>query len=80
MIERRLITTNLIATFGTLACIWKQYAPSFFQHAFPGKLTSLADMSTDILQKAHPAAKGPVSTRVIESIVSKVEMFQMIYV
>ena len=56
------------------------YAPSFFQHAFPGKLASQADISVDIVQKAHPAARGPMSTRVIENIVSKVEMFEMIYV
>ena len=38
-------------------------------------------MSTDlVVQKAHPAAKGPMSTRVIENIVSEVEMFEMIYV
>ena len=56
------------------------YVPSFFQHAFPGKLASRADMSVDILQKAHPAAKGAMSTRVIENIVSEMEMFEMIYV
>ena len=54
--------------------------PSFFQHAFPGKLASRADMSVDIVQTAHPAAKGPMSTRVIENIVSEVEMFEIIYV
>ena len=37
-------------------------------------------MSVDIVQKAHPAAKGPMSTRVIENIVSEMEMFEMIYV
>ena len=37
-------------------------------------------MSVDIVQKAHPAAKGPMSTRVIENIVGEVEMFEMIYV
>ena len=37
-------------------------------------------MSVDIVQKAHPAAKGPMSTRVIESIVSEMKMFEMIYV
>ena len=31
------------------------------------------------MQKAHPAAKGPMSTTVIENIVSEVEMFEMIY-
>ena len=56
------------------------YVPSFFQHAFPGKLASRADMSVDIVQKAHPVARGPMSTRVIENIVSEVEMFEMIYV
>ena len=54
--------------------------PSFFQNAFPGKLVSRADMSVDIVQKAHPAASGPMSTRVIENIVSEVEMLEMIYV
>ena len=54
--------------------------PSFFQHAFPGKLASREDMSVGIVQKAHPAAKGPMSTRVIENTVSEVEKFQMIYV
>ena len=66
MIERRLITTNLIAKIGIFACIWK--------------LASRADMSVDIVQKAHPAAKGPMSTRVIENIVSEMEMFEIIYV
>ena len=56
------------------------YAPSFFQHAFPGKLISRADISVDIVQKSHPAANGPMSTRVIENIVSEVEMFEMVYV
>ena len=37
-------------------------------------------MTVDIVQKAHPAARGPMSTRVIENIVSEVEMFEMIYV
>ena len=37
-------------------------------------------MSVDIVQKAHPAASGPMSTRVIENIVSEVEMLEMIYV
>ena len=55
------------------------YVPSFFQHAFPGKLPSRADISVDIVQKAHPAARGPMSTRVIENIVSEMEMFEMIY-
>ena len=45
--------------------------PSFFQNAFPGKLVSQADMSIDIVQKAHPAANWPMSTRVIEKIVSE---------
>ena len=36
------------------------YIPSFFQHAFQGKLASRADMSVDIVQKAYPAAMGPV--------------------
>ena len=54
--------------------------PSFFQNAFPGKLVSRAAMSVDIVQNAHPAANGPMSTRVIENIVSEVEMFKMIYV
>ena len=56
------------------------YVPSFFQHAFPGKLASRADMSVDIVQKAYPAARGPMSTMVIEDIVSEVEMLEMIYV
>ena len=54
------------------------YVPRFFEHAFPGKLGSRADMSTDLVQKAYPEAKGPMSTRVIENIVSEVEMFEMI--
>ena len=37
-------------------------------------------MSIDIVQKAHPAVRWPMSTRVIENIVSEVEMFEMIYV
>ena len=57
-----------------------RYIPSFFQHTFPGKLAWRADMSVDIVQKAHPGAKGPISTRLIENIVSEVEMFEMIYV
>ena len=56
------------------------YVPGFFQYAFPGKLASRADISVDIAQKAHPAARGPMSTRAIENIVSEVEMFEMIYV
>ena len=64
----------------SLPAFGNNYVPSFFQHAFPGKLASQADMSFDIVQKAHPAAKGPMSTRVIEKIVSEVEMFEMIYV
>ena len=56
------------------------YVPSFLQHTFPGKLASQAGISIDIVQKAHPAARGLMSTRVIENIVSKVEMFEMIYV
>ena len=54
--------------------------PSFFQDAFPGKLASREDMSVGIVQKAHPAAKGPMSIRVIKNIVSEVEVFQVIYV
>ena len=58
----------------------KSCVPSFFQHAFPGKLASREDMSVGIVQKANPAAKGPMSTRVIKNIVSEVEIFQVIYV
>ena len=36
-------------------------------------------MSVGIVQKAHPAAKGPMSTRVIKNIVSEVGIFQVIY-
>ena len=36
-------------------------------------------MSADIVQKAHPAAKGPKSTRVTEKIVSEAEMVELIY-
>ena len=63
-----------------LPVLGNSYVPSFFQHAFPGKLASRADISVDIVQKAHPAVRGPMSTRVIENIVSKMEMFEMIYV
>ena len=56
------------------------YVHSFFQHAFPGKLASRADMSVDIVQKAHPAAKGPMSTRVTKNIASEMEMLEMINV
>ena len=37
-------------------------------------------MSVDIVQKAPPGTKGSMSTRVIENIVSEMEMFEMIYV
>ena len=56
------------------------YVPGVFQYAFPGKLASRADISVDIVQKAHPAARGPMSTRAIENIGSEMEMFEMIYV
>ena len=37
-------------------------------------------MSVDKVQTAHPAVKGPLSTRVTENIVTEVEMLEMIYV
>ena len=37
-------------------------------------------MSVDIVQKAHPTVKGPMSTRVIENIFGEVGMFEMICV
>ena len=36
-------------------------------------------MSADMVQKAHPATKGPMSFRVTENIVSEVEMVELIY-
>ena len=36
-------------------------------------------MSADIVQKAHPAAKGPKYTRVTENIASEVEIVELIY-
>ena len=37
-------------------------------------------MCVDIVQKAHPTVKGPMSTRVIENTVGEVEMFEIICV
>ena len=62
-----------------LPVIGNSYVPSLFQHACPGKLASRTDMSVAIVQKANPAAKGSMSTMLIENIVSGVEMFEMIY-
>ena len=36
-------------------------------------------MSADIVQKAHPPAKGPMSSRVTENILSEVEMKELIH-
>ena len=63
----------------SLAVFWNSYVPSFFQHACPGKPASRAVMSADIVQKAHPAAKGPMSTRVVENIFREVGMVELIY-
>ena len=79
MIERRLTTTNLYQNMERLLVFGNSYVPSFFQHAFPGKHASRAVMSADIVQKAHPAAKRPMSSRVTENIVSEVEMVELIY-
>ena len=51
------------------------YVPSFFQHAFPGNLASRAVMSAGIVQTTHPAAKGPISSRVTENV----EIVELIY-
>ena len=63
-----------------LPLFWNRYVPSFFQHAFfTGKHASRAVMSADIVQKAHPATKGPTSSRISESNVSEMEMVELIY-
>ena len=55
----------------SLPVFGNRYVPSFFQHACLGGHASRAGVSADIVQKAHSAAKGPMSTRVTENIVSE---------
>ena len=63
----------------SLPVFGNSYVYSFFQHTFPGKHSSGAVMRADIVQKVHPTAKGPISSRVTENIFGEVEMVELIH-